>query len=59
MRSITLLSAGALAPLVAGLLLQHSTPRWTIALFAAWAFGLALWGTWSEALRTPPPLQSE
>jgi MFS family permease len=51
-------SAGALAPLVAGLLLQHSTPRWTIALFAAWAFGLALWGTWSEALRTPPPLES-
>ncbi len=57
-RSAIALSLGALAPLVAGLLLQHSTPRWTVALFAVWAFGLALWGTWSAALRTPPPLQS-
>ena len=38
-RSAIALSTGALAPLVAGLLLQHSTPRWTVALFAAWAFG--------------------
>jgi Transmembrane secretion effector len=57
-RSTIALSTGALAPLVAGLLLQHSTPRWTVALFVVWTFGLALWGTWSGALRTPPPLQS-
>ncbi len=57
-RGAIALSTGALAPLVAGLLLQHSTPRWTVALFAAWACGLALWGTWSAALRTPPALQS-
>jgi MFS family permease len=55
-RSAIALSAAALAPLVAGLLLQHSTPRWTVAFFTIWALGLALWATASPALRDPPPL---
>lgn len=48
------LSIGSLAPLAAGLLLQHTTARWTVALFTAWALGLALWGTASGALRVAP-----
>jgi MFS family permease len=55
-RSAIALSAASLAPLVAGFLLQHSTPRWTVACFTAWAFGLAIWATASHALRDPPPL---
>ncbi len=54
-RSAIALSAGSLAPLIAGFLLQHSTPRWTVACFTAWALGLALWATTSQALRDPPP----
>ncbi len=57
-RSAIALSAGAVAPLVAGLLLQHSTPRWTVACFTAWALGLAFWATASRVLRDPPPLPS-
>ncbi len=53
-RSAIALSIGSLSPLVAGLLLQHTTPRWTIAFFTAWALGLALWGTLSAALRVAP-----
>ena len=34
-RSAIALSAASLAPLVAGALLQHSTPRWTVACFTA------------------------
>jgi MFS family permease len=55
-RSAIALSAASLAPLGAGILLQHSTPRWTVACFAAWALGLAIWATASPALRDPPPL---
>jgi MFS family permease len=55
-RSAIALSAASLAPLAAGLLLQHSTPRWTVACFTAWALGLAVWATLSRALRDPPPL---
>ena len=55
-RSAIALSAASLAPLAAGLLLQHSTPRWTVACFTAWALGLALWATLSRTLRDPPPL---
>jgi hypothetical protein len=55
-RSAIALSAASLAPLAAGLLLQHSTPRWTVACFTAWALGLAVWATLSRALREPPPL---
>ena len=54
-RSAIALSAGSLAPLAAGFLLQHSTPRWTVGFFTAWALGLALWATASGPLRAPPP----
>ena len=54
-RSAIALSAGSLAPLAAGFLLQHSTPRWTVGCFTAWALGLALWATASGPLRAPPP----
>ncbi len=57
-RSAIALSIGSLAPLVAGLLLQHTTPRWTVAFFTAWALGLALWGTLSAALRVKPTLET-
>lgn len=53
-RSAIALSIGSLAPLVAGLLLQHTTPRWTVAFFAMWALGLALWGSLSATLRVAP-----
>ena len=55
-RSAIALSAASLAPLAAGFLFQHSTPRWTVAFFTAWALGLAVWATASRALRDPPPL---
>ncbi len=55
-RSAIALSAASIAPLVAGLLLQHTTPRWTVGCFTAWAFGLAIWATASRSLRDPPPL---
>ena len=57
-RSAIALSIGSLAPLVAGLLLQHTTPRWAVAFFTAWALGLALWGTLSAALRVAPTLET-
>jgi MFS family permease len=53
-RSTIALSIGSVAPLVAGLLLQHTTARWTIAFFTAWALGLAVWGTTSRAMREAP-----
>ena len=55
-RNALALSISSLSPLAAGLLLQHTTPRWTIAFYAAWALALALWGTRSAALRHPPTL---
>ncbi len=55
-RSAIALSAASLAPLAAGLLLQHTTARWTVACFTAWALGLAIWATTSRTLRAPPPL---
>lgn len=54
-RSAIALSAASLAPLAAGFLLQHSSPRWTVGFFTAWALALALWATASPALRDPPP----
>ncbi len=56
-RSAIALSIGSLAPLVAGLLLEHTSPRWTVGFFTAWALGLALWGTLSQALRVTPPAE--
>ncbi len=55
-RSAIALSAASLAPLAAGYLLQHTTPRWTVACFTAWALGLAIWATASRTLRVPPAL---
>jgi hypothetical protein len=55
-RNALSLSISSLAPLVAGLLLEHTTARWTIAFFTAWALALAIWGTRSDALRHPPEL---
>ena len=55
-RNAIALSISSLSPLAAGLLLQHTTPRWTIGVYAAWALALAVWGTSSAALRHPPSL---
>jgi hypothetical protein len=55
-RNALALSISSLSPLAAGLLLQHTTPRWTIGFYTAWALALAVWGTRSEALRHPPSL---
>ncbi len=53
-RNAISLSISSLSPLAAGLLLQHTTPRWTIACYTAWALALAVWGTRSSVLRHPP-----
>jgi hypothetical protein len=53
--TITLLMA-PLGPLVAGVMLQSTTPRTTIAVFALTGLGLALWGTFSPAVRAAPSL---
>jgi len=45
-----------LGPLAAGLLLGLVSERVTIALFGAFGLGLALWGTLSPSIRTPPRL---
>jgi hypothetical protein len=55
-RNAISLSIASIAPLAAGLLLQHTSPRWTIAFFTVWALGLALWATSSHVLRHPPAL---
>jgi MFS family permease len=45
-----------LGPLVAGLLLEHFSPRITIAVFAAFALSLFAWGALSSAIRDAPSL---
>lgn len=45
-----------LGPLVAGLLLDVASARTTIGVFAAVGLTLALWGTLSRPLHTPPRL---
>jgi MFS family permease len=45
-----------LGPLVAGLLLDATTARAAIAVFAAFGLALALWGTLSPAIRAAPSL---
>jgi MFS family permease len=45
-----------LGPLVAGLLLEHVSPRATIAFFAACALSLFAWGALSPAIRTAPSI---
>jgi MFS family permease len=54
-RNISLLVA-PLGPLAAGLLLSMVSPRWTIALFAAFGLTLAMWGTLSPSIRKAPSL---
>ena len=53
--SIALLIA-PLGPLVAGYLLDVTSARATIAVFAAFGLALALWGTLSPAIRAAPRL---
>jgi len=55
-RSTISLAVAPLGPLLAGALLAGSTPRKTIAVFAAAALGLAIWGTLSPSLRAAPTL---
>jgi hypothetical protein len=55
-RNAISLSISSLSPLAAGLLLQHTTPRWTVGCYTVWALALAVWGTRSAVLRHPPPL---
>jgi MFS family permease len=55
-RSAIALMIASLAPLVAGFLLADTTPRWTIAFFAVFALGLAIWGTFNQSIRDVPSL---
>ena len=50
------LLAAPLGPLVAGVLLDATSERATIAVFAATGLILALWGTFSSAIRSAPSL---
>jgi hypothetical protein len=53
-RATISLAIAPLGPLAAGLLLTTTSPRATIAVFAAFGLVLALWGTASESLRAAP-----
>jgi hypothetical protein len=53
--TISLLLA-PLGPLAAGLLLSSGSARLTVAVFAAFALALAVWGTLSPAIRNAPSL---
>jgi MFS family permease len=55
-RSAMAMLLGSLSPLVAGLLIADTTPRWTIAFFTVMGVGLVLWGMASKALRSVAPL---
>lgn len=55
-RSTIALAVAPLGPLVAGVLLDATSERATIAVFAATAIVLALWGTFSSAIRSAPTL---
>jgi hypothetical protein len=55
-RSTISLVIAPLGPLVAGALLGATTARATIALFAASALALAVWGTVSPSIRSAPRL---
>jgi len=51
------LAIAPLGPLVAGLLLESTSTRAAIAVFAAAGLALALWGTLSGSIRTAPSLR--
>ena len=55
-RTTISLVASPLGPLLAGLLLQTTSERTTVAIFAAGGLALALWGTLSHAIRAAPSL---
>jgi MFS family permease len=55
-RSTIALLIAPLGPLVAGVLLESASERAAIAVFAAFGLVLALWGTWSPAIRAAPRL---
>ena len=55
-RSTIILVIAPLGPLAAGVLLDVTTARSTIAVFAAAGLVLALWGTLSPSIRTAPSL---
>jgi len=50
------LAIAPLGPLVAGLMLDATSERATIAVFAAFGLVLALWGTLSPSIRAAPSL---
>jgi len=50
------LAIAPLGPLVAGLMLDATSERATIAVFAAFGLALALWGTLSPSIRAAPSL---
>jgi MFS family permease len=56
-RSTIALLIAPLGPLVAGVLLDATSERATIAVFAATGLVLALWGTFSTAIRSAPTLE--
>jgi MFS family permease len=51
------LAIAPLGPLVAGVLLESTSPRAAIAVFAAAGLALALWGTLSGSIRAAPSLR--
>jgi hypothetical protein len=55
-RTTISLLVGPLGPLAAGVLLEATSPRATVAAVAAIGLGLALWGTLSPAIRGAPSL---
>jgi hypothetical protein len=55
-RTTISLLAAPIGPLLAGLLLQATSARTTVALLAACGLGLALWGTLSRSIRAAPSL---
>jgi MFS family permease len=55
-RTTISLVASPLGPLLAGWLLEATSPRPTVAVFAVGGLVLALWGTLSPALRSAPSL---
>jgi MFS family permease len=55
-RTTISLIAGPLGPLVAGVLLEATSERTTVAVFAAAGLGLAVWGTLSRSIRDAPRL---
>jgi hypothetical protein len=55
-RSTIALVIAPLGPLAAGLLLENVSARATIAVFAAFALILAVWGTLSPSIRSAPSL---